>query len=198
MSKLKYTEIEKVLVCRHVQTLVLDLDDLLVHSHWTRGRGWRTFKRPGVEDFIKHMGQFYEIVVFTNQVSLNLEMQRISHFLRLLNCSTLRSYVLHHLLRAGHPMLQSLSLQSCRSISLLTDLIVRCKPSAFMPRGPNSPSLLAFDVLSCMDAQPNLTPVLYPYPCSYPCHVTIVVAYGYITFRWKQLSHSTTCLLKSF
>jgi len=55
--------------CRHVQTLVLDLDDLLVHSHWTRGRGWRTFKRPGVEDFIKHMGQFYEIVVFTDQAS---------------------------------------------------------------------------------------------------------------------------------
>ena len=54
--------------CRHVPTLVLDLDDVLVHSEWTRGRGWRTFKRPGVEDFIKRMAPYYEIVVYTSQV----------------------------------------------------------------------------------------------------------------------------------
>lgn len=54
-------------VChRHVRTLVLDLDDLLVHSDWTRGRGWRTFKRPGAEDFLKQMAQLYEIVVYTH------------------------------------------------------------------------------------------------------------------------------------
>ncbi|KAL3139567.1 hypothetical protein ABBQ38_003887 [Trebouxia sp. C0009 RCD-2024] len=50
----------------HVRTLVLDLDDLLVHSDWTRGRGWRTFKRPGAEDFLKQMAQLYEIVVYTH------------------------------------------------------------------------------------------------------------------------------------
>ena len=38
---------------RHVRTLVLDLDDTLIHSDWTRGRGWRTFKRPGAEDFLR-------------------------------------------------------------------------------------------------------------------------------------------------
>lgn len=54
---------------RHVPTLVLDLDDVLVHSEWTRGRGWRTFKRPGVEDFIKRMAPYYEIVVYTSQVT---------------------------------------------------------------------------------------------------------------------------------
>ena len=51
---------------RHVRTLVLDLDDLLVHSDWTRGRGWRTFKRPGAEDFLKQMAQLYEIVLYTH------------------------------------------------------------------------------------------------------------------------------------
>lgn len=51
--------------CRHVRTLVVDLDNLLIHSDWTRGRGWRTFKRPGVEDFLREMAQLYEIVVYT-------------------------------------------------------------------------------------------------------------------------------------
>lgn len=53
---------------RHIKTLVLDLDDVLVHSDWTRGRGWRTFKRPGAEDFIRDMSQYYELVVFTSQL----------------------------------------------------------------------------------------------------------------------------------
>lgn len=53
---------------RHIKTLVLDLDDVLVQSQWTRGRGWRTFKRPGAEDFIKHMAQYYELVVYTSQL----------------------------------------------------------------------------------------------------------------------------------
>ena len=52
----------------HVRTLVLDLDDVLVHSHWTRGRGWRTFKRPGVDDFLKGAAQYYEVVVYTSQL----------------------------------------------------------------------------------------------------------------------------------
>ena len=46
----------------------MDLDDVLVHSDWTRGRGWRTFKRPGASDFIKHMAPYYEMVVYTHQV----------------------------------------------------------------------------------------------------------------------------------
>ncbi|KAK9823312.1 hypothetical protein WJX72_001853 [[Myrmecia] bisecta] len=52
----------------HVRTLVLDLDDTLIHSDWTRGRGWRTFKRPGAEEFLRHMAQYYELVVYTNQL----------------------------------------------------------------------------------------------------------------------------------
>lgn len=45
-------------MCRHVRTLVLDLDDTLIHSDWTRGRGWRTFKRPGAEDFLRQARHF--------------------------------------------------------------------------------------------------------------------------------------------
>ncbi|BFZ55455.1 mitochondrial inner membrane protein required for protein import [Savitreella phatthalungensis] len=48
-------------------TLVLDLDDLLIHSEWTRERGWRTAKRPGLDYFLSYLSQYYEIVVFTNQ-----------------------------------------------------------------------------------------------------------------------------------
>jgi|UniRef100_A0A7S0XE65 import inner membrane translocase subunit TIM50 len=48
-------------------TLVIDLDDTLILSHWSREWGWRVFKRPGAEDFLKHMAQFYEVVVFSDQ-----------------------------------------------------------------------------------------------------------------------------------
>lgn len=53
---------------RHVKTLVLDLDGILVHSDWSRGRGWRTFKRPGADDFVRDMAQYYELVVYTSQL----------------------------------------------------------------------------------------------------------------------------------
>ncbi len=48
---------------------MLDLDGVLVKSDWNRERGWRTFKRPGAEAFLKHMAQYYEIVVFTDQLA---------------------------------------------------------------------------------------------------------------------------------
>lgn len=51
-----------------MRTLVLDLDNLLVHSDWSRKRGWRTFKRPGAEDFLRLMSQYYEVVVYTSQL----------------------------------------------------------------------------------------------------------------------------------
>lgn len=54
--------------CRHVRTVVLDLDDMLVHSDWTRGRGWRTFKRPGADDFLRQLVSHFELVVYTSQL----------------------------------------------------------------------------------------------------------------------------------
>ena len=48
-------------------TLVLSLEDLLMHSEWTREHGWRIAKRPGVDYFIRYLSQYYELVVWTSQ-----------------------------------------------------------------------------------------------------------------------------------
>ena len=47
-------------------TLVLTLEDLLVHSEWTKDHGWRTAKRPGVDYFLGYLSQYYEIVLFSS------------------------------------------------------------------------------------------------------------------------------------
>ncbi|KAG9524902.1 NIF-domain-containing protein, partial [Aureobasidium melanogenum] len=47
-------------------TLVLSLEDLLIHSEWSREHGWRTAKRPGVDYFLKYLSQYYELVLFTS------------------------------------------------------------------------------------------------------------------------------------
>ncbi|KAJ6264574.1 hypothetical protein Dda_0721 [Drechslerella dactyloides] len=48
-------------------TLVISLEDMIIHSEWTREHGWRTAKRPGVEYFLTYLSQYYEIVIFTSQ-----------------------------------------------------------------------------------------------------------------------------------
>jgi import inner membrane translocase subunit TIM50 len=47
-------------------TLVLSLEDLMVHSEWTREHGWRTAKRPGIDYFLGYLSQYYELVLFTS------------------------------------------------------------------------------------------------------------------------------------
>lgn len=46
-------------------TLCLSLDDMLIHSEWTREHGWRVAKRPGMDYFIRYLSQYYELVLFT-------------------------------------------------------------------------------------------------------------------------------------
>ncbi|KFA56247.1 hypothetical protein S40293_00136 [Stachybotrys chartarum IBT 40293] len=46
-------------------TLCLSLEDLLVHSEWSREHGWRLAKRPGVDYFLRYLSQYYELVLFT-------------------------------------------------------------------------------------------------------------------------------------
>lgn len=48
-------------------TLVLGLEDVLVHSEWTREHGWRVAKRPGLDYFLRYLSQYYEIVLWTPQ-----------------------------------------------------------------------------------------------------------------------------------
>lgn len=50
---------------RHPLTLVLELDDTLVHASWNHAKGWRTAKRSGVDYFLGYLSQYYEIVVFS-------------------------------------------------------------------------------------------------------------------------------------
>uniref|UniRef100_A0A7N1A3Y0 Mitochondrial import inner membrane translocase subunit TIM50 n=1 Tax=Kalanchoe fedtschenkoi TaxID=63787 RepID=A0A7N1A3Y0_KALFE len=54
-------------------TLVLDLNETLVYSDWKRDRGWRTFKRPGVDAFLEHLAKFYEIVVYSDQMQMYVD-----------------------------------------------------------------------------------------------------------------------------
>ncbi|MCD7466756.1 mitochondrial inner membrane protein required for protein import [Datura stramonium] len=58
---------------KHVFTLVLDLSETLVYSDWKRERGWRTFKRPGVEAFLEHLAQFFEIIVYSDQQNMYVD-----------------------------------------------------------------------------------------------------------------------------
>ncbi|KAL3576479.1 hypothetical protein D5086_021762 [Populus alba] len=71
---------------QHVFTLVLDLNETIIYSDWKRDRGWRTFKRPGVDDFLQHLGRFYEIVVYSDQLSMYVDpvVERLdtNHFIR--------------------------------------------------------------------------------------------------------------------
>lgn len=47
-------------------TLVMSLENLLIHSEWTRDQGWRMAKRPGVDYFLRYLSQYYELVIFTS------------------------------------------------------------------------------------------------------------------------------------
>lgn len=47
-------------------TLVISLEDLLVHNEWSREHGWRLAKRPGADYFLHYLSQYYELVLFTS------------------------------------------------------------------------------------------------------------------------------------
>lgn len=55
---------------RQPYTLVLSLEDFLVHSEWSREHGWRIAKRPGADYFLRYLSQYYEIVLFTSVPSM--------------------------------------------------------------------------------------------------------------------------------
>ncbi|ODV94078.1 hypothetical protein PACTADRAFT_50967 [Pachysolen tannophilus NRRL Y-2460] len=58
---------------RRPLTLVLTLDDLLVHSEWSSSKGWKTAKRPGLDYFLGYLSQYYEIVIFSSNYMMYSE-----------------------------------------------------------------------------------------------------------------------------
>ena len=58
---------------RRPLTLVLSLDDLLIHSNWDTKNGWRTAKRPGLDYFLGYLSQYYEIVIFGSNYQMYSE-----------------------------------------------------------------------------------------------------------------------------
>ncbi|KAK5069173.1 mitochondrial inner membrane protein required for protein import [Lithohypha guttulata] len=54
-------------------TLVLGLEDVLVHSEWSREHGWRIAKRPGLDYFVKYLSPYYELVIFSAQPSFTVD-----------------------------------------------------------------------------------------------------------------------------
>ena len=50
-------------------TLVLALEDLLIHTEWDKSHGWRLAKRPGLDYFLGYLSMYYELVVFSDSPS---------------------------------------------------------------------------------------------------------------------------------
>ncbi|KAH8287352.1 hypothetical protein KR054_006210 [Drosophila jambulina] len=53
-------------------TLVLEMNDVLVHPDWTYQTGWRFKKRPGVDHFLAECAKEFEIVLFTAEQGLTV------------------------------------------------------------------------------------------------------------------------------
>ena len=51
------------------RVLVLGLEDCLIHTEWDRVHGHRTKKRPGLDAFLAHVSQYYEIVIFSSALT---------------------------------------------------------------------------------------------------------------------------------
>jgi len=54
-------------------TLVLTLEDFLIHSEWDTKNGWKTAKRPGTDYFLGYLSQYYEIVLFSSNYMMYSE-----------------------------------------------------------------------------------------------------------------------------
>ncbi|AOA62535.1 TIM23 complex subunit [Komagataella phaffii CBS 7435] len=65
---------------RRPLTLVLTLDDLLIHSDWNPKTGWKTAKRPGLDYFLCYLSQYYEIVCFSSTSNSNLIIEKIDPY----------------------------------------------------------------------------------------------------------------------
>ncbi|KAL6702796.1 mitochondrial inner membrane protein required for protein import [Coniothyrium glycines] len=54
-------------------TLVLSMEDLLLHSEWSTKHGYRLAKRPGLDYFLRYLSSQYELVIFTSVKSMDAD-----------------------------------------------------------------------------------------------------------------------------
>jgi import inner membrane translocase subunit TIM50 len=54
-------------------TLVLSLEDLLLHSEWSTKHGYRLAKRPGLDYFLRYLSSQYELVIFTTVKNMDAD-----------------------------------------------------------------------------------------------------------------------------
>lgn len=73
------TSVVMAFLASHHPVLFLDI---ALYFNSQRDRGWRTFKRPGVEAFLEQLAQHYELVIYSDQLSY------VSLPLPILTCST--------------------------------------------------------------------------------------------------------------
>ena len=54
----------------HKKTILISLEDTILHTSWNSQNGLNSSKRPGVESFIQYLSPFFEIVIYSkhNQV----------------------------------------------------------------------------------------------------------------------------------
>lgn len=115
---------------RRPLTLVLTLDDLLVHGEWDIKTGWRTAKRPGLDYFLGYLSQYYEIVVFSS----NLQMYSEKTIQKL---DPLHAYISYALFREGcrykdGKLLKDLSLMN-RDLGKIVMIDVEEEPTSLQP-----------------------------------------------------------------
>lgn len=117
---------------RHLKTLVLDLDDVLIHADWTRERGWRSFKRPGVEEFLRNMSQYYEVVVYTDQQTTYADpiLERIDP----------NKHIMYRLYRNSTYYVDGKHVRDLSKLNrdLSKVLFISCKPEAFALQPENT------------------------------------------------------------
>lgn len=65
-SPSRLTSVVMAFLASHHPVLFLDI---ALYFNSQRDRGWRTFKRPGVEAFLEQLAQHYELVIYSDQLS---------------------------------------------------------------------------------------------------------------------------------
>eukprot|EP01067_Filipodium_phascolosomae_P005044 Filipodium_phascolosomae@DN3050_c0_g1_i1.p1 len=61
-------ELETLKFPDYVPTLVIDLNKTIIHMQYDHHEGWKVIKRPGADEFFKHLMHYYEIVVWSDDV----------------------------------------------------------------------------------------------------------------------------------